>query len=157
MSAAALRFTALPLTTHVATAAPPAPPARLNYGHRQPDGAQLTHTHWIRPGWQLQIPVPAHTAEDGADSRGQRDYTVKRGGTLWEIADSKLAPTTATSRSSKTPAASRSRAATASAHRARGGGFEGGEEVFGFGFEAAQPRTELTSSIRSRLVVLPNR
>ena len=45
--------------------------ARLNYGVAQPDGDALTHEHWIRPGWSLELPPadpdPAPTVSGGRD------------------------------------------------------------------------------------------
>ncbi len=35
--------------------------ASLNYGVVQPDGGSLASDHWVRPGWRLQLPVPAGT------------------------------------------------------------------------------------------------
>ncbi len=37
--------------------------AERNYGRVQPDGGRLTGDHWIRPGWELVLPV----VTDGAD------------------------------------------------------------------------------------------
>jgi len=36
--------------------------AALNYGVPQPDGRALTADHWLRPGWQLQVPADQRLA-----------------------------------------------------------------------------------------------
>jgi len=35
--------------------------AELNYGRPQPDGGRLLDDHWIRPGWEFDLPAPAQT------------------------------------------------------------------------------------------------
>lgn len=64
--------------------------ADLNYQHRQPDGAKLTNSHWIRPGWQLKVPAPDKPTPDQDSSKDKSSYTVKPGDTLWKLADDKL-------------------------------------------------------------------
>jgi hypothetical protein len=41
--------------------------ADLNYGIRQADGGALDGGHWIRPGWQLRLPVGGGGSPDGVD------------------------------------------------------------------------------------------
>jgi nucleoid-associated protein YgaU/DNA-binding SARP family transcriptional activator len=60
--------------------------AGLNYGRAQPGGGELSSSHWIRAGWQLDVPAPARTAVPTQ----AHDYTVKDGDTLWDIAQSQL-------------------------------------------------------------------
>jgi DNA-binding SARP family transcriptional activator len=43
--------------------------ARLNYDQPQPDGRALTNSHWIYPGWQLQLPP------DPASARAAHRHT----------------------------------------------------------------------------------
>lgn len=57
--------------------------ARMNYGTAQPDGEVLTSDHWLRPGWQLQLPADA--AAGPADT-----VVVQPGDTLWQIAQDTL-------------------------------------------------------------------
>ncbi len=60
--------------------------ADLNYDRAQPDGSRLDNTHWIRAGWKLEIPTgPSATADTS-----ERQVTVTKGDTLWDIADQQL-------------------------------------------------------------------
>jgi nucleoid-associated protein YgaU len=69
--------------------------AALNYTRRQPDGRHLTDTHWIYPGWTLQLPADAigTTGTTGtppdAPASGP-SVVVHPGDTLWEIAQARL-------------------------------------------------------------------
>lgn len=64
--------------------------AELNYGTPQPGGRSLDNTHWIAPGWQLQLPpVPAAAAVPVADT-GAATHVVAQGDTLWDIAEQRL-------------------------------------------------------------------
>ena len=57
--------------------------ANLNYGVQQADGSALTESHWIQPGWKLQVPAHAIT--------GTPDHVVVQpGDTLSEIAQETL-------------------------------------------------------------------
>ncbi|MQA06705.1 MAG: LysM peptidoglycan-binding domain-containing protein, partial [Streptosporangiales bacterium] len=60
--------------------------AELNYGRPQPDGSQLTSSHWIRPGWRLLLPADASPDATGTG----RWYTVTDGDTLRGIATRRL-------------------------------------------------------------------
>lgn len=53
--------------------------ANLNYGVQQADGGALTESHWIQPGWKLQ--VPAHSVTGTPDH-----VVVQHGDTLEDIA-----------------------------------------------------------------------
>jgi len=66
--------------------------AELNYGRRQPGGATLTRDHWLQPGWTLLLPGAAATA---AAAARDRDYPVRAGDTLWDIARHELGDGTA--------------------------------------------------------------
>ncbi len=60
--------------------------AELNYGRVQADGATLTDSHWITPGWRLQVPrgaSPVDTAPTGT-------HVVSAGETLWDISEKAL-------------------------------------------------------------------
>lgn len=57
--------------------------ANLNYGVQQADGGALTESHWIQPGWKLQVPAHGLT--------GTPDHVVVQpGDTLSEIAQETL-------------------------------------------------------------------
>ena len=72
--------------------------AQLNYGRPQPDGRTLTDTHWIYPGWVLVLPTTLHTStrtpttsRPAPTHQGhERVYTVRKGDTLWAIAQQQL-------------------------------------------------------------------
>ncbi|MBI1376776.1 MAG: LysM peptidoglycan-binding domain-containing protein [Frankiales bacterium] len=79
--------------------------AQLNYGRPQPDGRTLTSSHWIYPGWTLILPAaiatspaPQHaTTQQLATTEGHatkeshgHQYVVRRGDTLWDIAEDHL-------------------------------------------------------------------
>ena len=60
--------------------------AGLNYGKAQLGGGELSSSHWIRAGWQLDVPATAKTTT----TTQAHDYAVKAGDTLWDIAQSQL-------------------------------------------------------------------
>lgn len=67
--------------------------ARLNYDVVQPDGSQLTSSHWITPGWRLRLPAPETSAESPSgpdqvfgEAADIATYRVQSGDTLWSIA-----------------------------------------------------------------------
>ncbi len=62
--------------------------ADLNYHRTQTDGGRLDNTHWIRPGWTLELPAAAVNTARASDTAHQ--VTVKKGDTLWDIADQEL-------------------------------------------------------------------
>jgi len=66
--------------------------AELNYGRPQPGGATLSRDHWLQPGWTLLLPGTATTATGAARDR---DYPVRAGDTLWDIARHELGDGTA--------------------------------------------------------------
>ncbi len=60
--------------------------AELNYGRIQSDGATLTDSHWITPGWRLQVPLEASEADPAATET----HVVAAGETLWDISENAL-------------------------------------------------------------------
>jgi LysM repeat protein len=56
--------------------------AELNYGHPQPGGGHLTHTHTLEPGWELTLPANA--------TQAPQTHTVQSGETLSSIAKTYL-------------------------------------------------------------------
>jgi nucleoid-associated protein YgaU len=57
--------------------------AQLNYGRPQSDGATLDDSHWLHPGWVLQLPIDADTLGEPASPNS---VVVRDGDTLWDIA-----------------------------------------------------------------------
>ena len=63
--------------------------AALNYGTPQPDGGALTDSHWIEPGWMLQLPQTEQLTADDPAAQDQQ-VTVERGDTLYDLAETHL-------------------------------------------------------------------
>lgn len=62
--------------------------AHMNYDKPQPDGRTLDRSHWIAPGWTMQLPDDPGASQ--APPTDQGSYTVRQGDTLSEIAEDKL-------------------------------------------------------------------
>src|SRR5690606_16147707 len=63
--------------------------AALNYGAPQPDGGALSDSHWIEPGWMLQLPQTEQLTADDPAAQDQQ-VTVERGDTLYDLAETHL-------------------------------------------------------------------
>jgi len=63
--------------------------AALNYDTPQPGGGALTDSHWIEPGWQLQLPQTAQPAAADPATQDLR-VTVEQGDTLYDLAETHL-------------------------------------------------------------------
>lgn len=61
--------------------------AKLNYGAAQPDGGRLTDSHWVQPGWVLQLPPDAKWQDDAPP---KTTHVVEPGETLSSIAAEEL-------------------------------------------------------------------
>lgn len=64
--------------------------ADLNYGSPQPGGYSLDTSHWIDPGWTLQLPADAASEKKPTKDDSALTYTVKPGDNLWQIAEKHL-------------------------------------------------------------------
>lgn len=65
--------------------------AKLNLDHRQADGRALDNSHWVYPGWVLQLPGDARTASPApAKAPSVRQHVVRPGETLSGIAAAEL-------------------------------------------------------------------
>lgn len=65
--------------------------ADLNYGRDQPGGYALDTSHWIDPGWVLQMPSDAAVpAPEAAPATSARTHVVAPGESLWDIAQAEL-------------------------------------------------------------------
>ena len=64
--------------------------AKLNYGVPQPDGGHLTSSHWVQPGWVLQMPKTAQSRTTQPEEHQQRTHVVQPGETLSGIAAEEL-------------------------------------------------------------------